>query len=126
MRFTRRARGFTAAVLRIASRRAWPDNWLNDAVTGFASHFDTDDDWDVFDAGDGVVVLIARPSLLLAMKLLAGRGTRDRDAIERLLSACHVVTIATAEEIFDRYYPTEVMNHRARSVLAGVSDVADS
>jgi hypothetical protein len=86
-------------------------------VKGFASHYDTDEDWEVFDDGDGVTVLIARPQLLLAMKLLAGRGTRDREDIERLLDACLATCVADAEAIFSQYYPTEVMNRRASALL---------
>lgn len=114
---------FIDVVHRIASRRGWPNDWLNDAVKGFASHYDTDDDWEVFDSGRDVTVLIARAPLLLAMKLRAARGTRDRDDIERLLRACRVVDGDEAESIFDRYYPTEVMNHRARYLLAHWSPV---
>ena len=108
---------FTDIVELIAERRGWPEKWLNDAVKGFASHFDSNEDWEVFDDGEGVTVLIARPQLLLAMKLLAGRGTRDREDIERLLNACSVTSVANAEAIFDQYYPTEQMNPRARDLL---------
>ena len=107
----------TDIVRLIADRHGWPEKWLNDAVKGFASHHDTNDDWEVFDDGGGVTVLIARPQLLLAMKLLAGRGTRDREDIERLLDACSITRIVDAEAIFDQYYPVEVMNHRARALL---------
>lgn len=92
-------------------------DWLNDAVKGFASHFDTSSDWDTFDEGGAVTVLIAHPRLLLAMELLAGRGTRDREDIERLLDACEVTSVAAAEAIFNTYYPAENMNHRAHSLL---------
>ena len=51
------------------------------------------------------------------MKLLAGRGIRDQEDIERLLDACSITRIADAEAIFDRYYPAEPMNHLARSLL---------
>ena len=111
------SREFTDVVHLIAARRGWPLNWLNDAVKGFVSHFDSADDWDTFDEGGTVTVFIARPQLLLAMKLLAGRGTRDREDIERLLDACKVTSVASAEEIFDKYYPAESMNHRAAALL---------
>lgn len=108
---------FKEIVRLIADRRGWPEEWLNDAVKGFVSHYDSNEDWEVFEDGEGVTVLIARPQLLLAMKLLAGRGTRDREDIERLLDDCSITGVAGAQAIFDQYYPTEVMNHRARAQL---------
>jgi hypothetical protein len=108
---------FADIVRLIADRRGWPENWLNDAVKGFASHYDSTEDWEVLEDGEGVTVLVARPQLLLAMKLLAGRGTRDREDIERLLDACSVVSYGEAKAIFDQYYPMELMSHRARAQL---------
>lgn len=108
---------FTYVVHLIAARRGWPLNWLNDAVKGFASHFDGAEDWETFDEGGEVTVFVARPQLLLAMKLLAGRGTRDREDIERLLDASKVTSVAAAEAIFNKYYPAENMNHRALALL---------
>ena len=110
-------REFADIVQRIADRRGWPDSWLNDAVRGFVSHHDTDGDWEALDDDGVVTVLVARPQLLLAMKLLAGRGTRDREDIERLLDACSVNSVTEAVAIFDQYYPTETMNHRAYALL---------
>ncbi len=105
--------GFTAAVGRVGASHRLPDNWLNDAVKMYASHYDTTDDWDIRIKGDGVVVRVARPELLLAMKLLAGRGRRDAGDIDRLLEACGITTLADAQETFSRYYPSEVIAHPA-------------
>ena len=101
--------GFTDAVARVGAARGWPDTWLNDAVTMYVSHYDTTDDWEVRIEGDGVVVRVARAELLLAMKLLAGRGRRDSGDIDRLLDACGITTLAAAQSVFDRYYPNEVI-----------------
>lgn len=48
------------------------------------------------------------------MKLLAGRGRRDGDDIEQLLGICGFNSIEAVEEIFDRYYPQDVIAPRAR------------
>lgn len=61
----------------IAYRNGWPENWLNDNVKQFASHFDTADDWINLDVRDGVAIRVAGVRLLLAMKLFAARGRRD-------------------------------------------------
>lgn len=96
-----------AAVQRIADARNWPMTWLNDAVKMYASHHDTEDDWELRTDEGGVAVLVARPEILLAMKLYAGRGSRDADDIDRLIDACGIASVTAALELFDRYYPAE-------------------
>jgi hypothetical protein len=100
---------FDAAVERVATAHGWPPNWLNDAVKMYASHFDTEGDWLVILEDSGVVVRVASVELLLAMKLLAGRGRRDSEDIDLLLDECGVTSAPEATAVFDRYYPTEEM-----------------
>jgi hypothetical protein len=97
------------AVERIAQARNWSRTWLNDAVKMYASHHTTDGDWELRTNQAGVVILVARPPLLLAMKLRAGRGRRDADDIDSLLDACGITSVDTAEQRFGRYYPDDVM-----------------
>lgn len=98
----------------IARERGWPDDWLNDDVLMFMSHHDVDSDWKVLFAEGGVTVQVASAELLLAMKLLAGRGRRDSNDIDALLTACGVARMEEVEQIFDRFYPHEEMAERAR------------
>ena len=79
----------------------------------FASHYETEKDWDLKIKRDGVIVMVAGIRLLLAMKLLAGRGRRDATDIDRLLDACRVTSVKQAQEIFDTYYPTESIPYMA-------------
>ncbi|MFY9782955.1 MAG: hypothetical protein WAK12_05425 [Acidimicrobiales bacterium] len=51
----------------------------------WASHYDADDDWEIWFSRSDVSVRVAQPRLLLAMKLLAGRGQRDTMDIDLLL-----------------------------------------
>jgi len=95
------------AVERIAEARNWPRTWLNDAVKMYGSRYDDAGDWTLRTEEDGVVILVAQPELLLAMKLRAGRGRRDADDIDRLLDACGITSLADAVELFDRYYPQD-------------------
>jgi hypothetical protein len=99
--------GVKAAVERIAETRNWPRTWLNDAVKMYVSHHDDAGDWTRRTEEGGVVIFVARPKLLLAMKLRAGRGRRDADDIDRLLDACEIVSMADAVELFDSYYPQD-------------------
>ena len=106
-----------AAVERLAEARNWSPTWLHDAVTMYISHRITDADWELWiDEGD-VTILYARPQLLLAMKLRAGRGIRDAEDIHGLLDACGIASRTEAEELFDRYYPEEVIATRAMCQL---------
>ena len=101
------------AAERIARVHGWPAGWLNDAAKMWASHHDTDEDWEVRFSRGHATVLIARAPLLLAMKLQAGRGRRDAEDIDLLAEACKVDSVEHARDIFDRYYPTEEIAPRA-------------
>ena len=83
----------------------------------YASHYDHLADWTVMWERGDAAVLVAPSDLLLAMKLLAGRGRRDGADIDALLDACGVTSTVEAEEIFDRYYPHEEMTDNARRRL---------
>ena len=106
-----------AAAAVIAAERGWPDDWLSDAVGMYASDFDHLASWSTVIETDEVVVSVAPADLLLAMKLLAGRGRRDGEDIDLLLETCGVDSIVEAEEIFERYYPREEISERARRQL---------
>jgi hypothetical protein len=106
-----------AAIERIAETRNWSPTWLNDAAKMYISHRATDADWELGIEAVGVTVLYARSRLLLAMKLRAGRGTRDAEDIDRLLHACGITSLAEAQELFDHYYPEEVIAERAKRQL---------
>ena len=105
------------AVKRIAHAKGWPETWLNDNAKMYDSHFHTDADWKLLIEDHGVVVCIAGPRLLLAMKLLAGRGRRDEPDIERLLDACAITSLDAAVAVFNHYYPTEVIRDNAMRQL---------
>ena len=96
-----------ASVRSVGVAKRWPETWLNDAAKMWASHYDGDDDWEIrFTRGD-VSVRVAQPLLLLAMKLLAGRGRRDAMDIDLLLEECRIGSFDDALAVFDKYYPTE-------------------
>jgi hypothetical protein len=103
----------------IARERGWPESWLNDKVRAFLSHRDTDADWKTVIADGEVTVKVASPELLLAMKLLAGRGRRDGPDVEKLLAICSVQSIEDAQQIFDHYYPEEAIKVAARLWVEG-------
>ena len=105
------------AAQRVALARGWPETWLNDNAKMYDSHFHTHEDWELLIEDHSVVVHIAGPRLLLAMKLLAGRGRRDETDIDRLLEALGITSREAAMAVFDFYYPTEVIKPTAMRQL---------
>ena len=104
------------AIHSVAMSNNWAATWLNDGVKMYASNYDNDEDWEIHIARAGVTVSVAKCSLLLAMKLLAGRS-RDIDDISLLLAACEITERQSAVDVFDHYYPTESMKPRALRIL---------
>ena len=105
------------AVARLAERHGWPGDWLNDQANMWASHFDAVDDWELWLHQGEVSIFVAKPRLLLAMKMRAGRGMRDHGDIEQLLQVCEIKLIEEALEVFDRYFPTESIPPRVQRQL---------
>ena len=105
------------AAQRVALAKGWPETWLSDNAKMYDSHFHTDADWELLIEDHGVIVCIAGPRLLLAMKLLAGRGRRDQTDIDRLLETLGITSIEDAVSLFDHYYPTEVIKPNAMRQL---------
>jgi predicted nucleotidyltransferase len=101
----------------VARRRGWPDDWLNDKVKMFATHFDNVDDWVTFAVRDDVEIRIAGAPLLLAMKLRAARGRRDSTDIDVLLDEGDIRTVDEAQKVFERFYPEDVLPERAMRQL---------
>jgi hypothetical protein len=108
---------FANAVDKVARLHRWPTDWINSAANMWASNFDSEDDWNIHLSRGSVTVQVASTSLLLAMKLQAGRGRRDAEDIELLLAAIGVTSLKEASAIFDRYYPTETMAPKAMQQL---------
>lgn len=105
-----------AAVSAIAGHRGWPKTWLNDKMKGYMSHYETVDDWTVLLQREQVV-RVANAQMLLAMKLHAARGRRDSGDIDLLLDECAITSVTEAQELFDRYYPEEILKERALGQL---------
>lgn len=101
-------------VAEIASERGWPESWLNDDVTMYASHHDHEAAWTTFLETSDIRIDLAPADLLLAMKLKAGRGRRDEDDIDLLCDACGLASAQDAVDLFDRYYPDDEIKPAAR------------
>jgi len=103
---------------RIAERRGWPDTWLNNDVRMHCSDYDHLAVWTTIIERETVVVQVAPADLLLAMKLKAGRGSRDAGDIDWLLDQCEITSASAAATVFDTYYPQDEISPRARAQLS--------
>ena len=91
-------------------------NWINDAAKAYVP-FETEQQWvDHFRVG-GVLVRIASAELLLAMKLRADRGFRDRPDIEGLIKACGIKSITEIDELYEKFHHQEVIREETRQIV---------
>jgi hypothetical protein len=112
-----------AAAARVASRRGWDPEWLNFAVerTGAVPTFgDRVVEWEtIYDHGN-VVIRVASPEALLAMKLRANRPGRDTNDIRQLMSLCEVDTLEAAEDLYESFYPGDALADRAITIVTRI------
>lgn len=91
-------------------------NWINDAAKAYVP-FETEPQWvDLFRVG-GVLVRIASAELLLAMKLRADRGFRDRTDIEELIKICGITTMSEIEVLYGSFHHQELIKEKTRLVV---------
>lgn len=101
-------------VAALAKERGLPNDWLNDAALAYIPPVGLEDWIEVFTRGN-VSVFIGSVQMLLAMKLLANRGVRDRDDIAFLLESCGVESVEDAQEIYEMYHAQDVMSPSAEA-----------
>jgi hypothetical protein len=99
----------------IAEREGLPDDWLSDAVKGFAPG--DDPDRRVIFTDPALEVAVASPKYLLAMKLLASRVDQDVDDIRALYEMCGFTTAEEGVALMKRLYPTRPVAAKTRFLL---------
>lgn len=121
-----RTRVIEAVMLVGRANPGFPDDWLNDNASMFIPDNVSGElsGWDPLLTVGGVTIVVAPPEVLLAMKLLAGRGRRDIPDLPPLVAACGVTTVREVEGIFDRYYPHDDMKPSARRWLTEFSGLS--
>ena len=93
----------------IADENNWNEGWLNDAVKGFIAESEKLrflDKWG--DKEIGLVVQIATPEYLLAMKCMAMRfevDSHDTEDIKTLLAECGLKKVDEVLDLVERFYP---------------------
>jgi len=106
----------TDAIAAFTTNKNLPSGWLNQEFTKFSPPVHTGD-WLPFFAIEGVAIEVATPEFLLAMKLFADRGFRDRQDTVALLNYLHITSVEVAEEILERYWPGEGLKARTQTFL---------
>ena len=104
-----------AAARVVARSRGLPDDWLNDAVKGFAPG--PDPDQSVVFRSESLEVAVASPEYLLAMKLLASRADQDVEDIRLLYSQLGYTTATEGLDLLESYYPRERLQTRVQFLL---------
>jgi hypothetical protein len=106
-----------AIAAEIANQNGWSHDWLNTSATMFIPTVGADPGWEVIYAKDGIVIEVASPGALLAMKLNASRPTRDRRDIELLLAICGINDVEAAEDLLEGYFPGDGLPDKAIRLL---------
>ena len=93
------------------------DDWLNDNAQLFIPESVSGalDEWLPLISLGTVTIVNARPDVLLAMKLRAGRGRRDLPDLPALILACGLTTVAEVEAVFERLFPYEEIRASAQA-----------
>jgi hypothetical protein len=113
-----------AAAERVAYKRGWDAKWLNFEVTK-ADALPTLGravEWETIHDADGIVIEVASKEAMLAMKLRANRPGRDTRDIRLLLALCDVHTLEDAGELYEQFYPGDVLTPRAEKIVNAILD----
>jgi hypothetical protein len=104
----------------IASRRGWSRDWLNAKAVGYIPNWGRGVEWRSLLDDENVSIAVAPVDALLAMKLNAARPGRDIDDIAKLLTINKIRSVEHAEELFESFYPGEVLPDRTLQTVARI------
>lgn len=106
-----------AAAAEVADENGWPQDWLNSKAGIFVPAYGADPGWERLYSSDEVTVEVCSSRALLAMKLNASRPGRDVQDIANLLAICGIRDAEAAEELFNGFYPGDVLPDKAFRIL---------
>jgi hypothetical protein len=104
----------------VAAREGLAEDWLNDAVKGFLPG--PDPDAQRFYASDSLIVDVASPRYLLAMKLFAARAEIDADDITLLYRQLGFTTVDEGLDLVEQAYPGRPIPAKVRFLLTEIVD----
>ncbi len=110
-----------AAVVEVAAKKGWPEDWLNDGVPGFRSANERMVLMESFQgsADGGLRISLPAPEYLFAMKVTAKRpegigGSRDISDIEGLARVCGIKNAEQALALVEAFYPSRLIPAKVR------------
>jgi hypothetical protein len=103
----------------VASRLDLNDNWLNFEVTRIDAlpTLGREVEWHTIFSSAEITIQVASPEALLAMKLRANRPGRDVNDIRALLALVGIIDVASAETLYESFYPGDALPDRAIQIL---------
>ena len=103
----------------VASRLDLNDNWLNFEVTQIDAlpTLGREVEWHTIFSSAEITIQVASAETLLAMKLRANRPGRDVNDIRALLALVGITDVASAETLYESFYPGDVLPDRAIQIL---------
>jgi hypothetical protein len=103
----------------VASRLDLNDNWLNFEVTQIDAlpTLGKEVEWHTIFSSGEITIQVASPEALLAMKLRANRPGRDVNDIRSLLALVGITDVASAETLYESFYPGDILPDRAIQIL---------
>lgn len=105
-----------AVINQIAVERNLPTNWINNAVNAYIP-FEATEMWVQRQEIGQIEVRYASAELLLAMKLKADRGNRDRPDIAALIKLCGLTTLQEIEALYELFHHQEVLSPKTKSAV---------
>ena len=108
------------AATAVAEHRGLTEDWLNDAVKGFLPG--PDPDAQRFYSSDSLIVDVASPRYLLAMKLFAARAEIDADDIILLYHQLGFTTVDEGLDLVEQAYPGRPIPAKVKFLLTEIVD----
>ena len=108
------------AAAAVADRKGLAQDWLNDAVKRFLPG--PDPDAQRFYSSDSLIVDVASPRYLLAMKLFAARAEIDADDIILLYRQLGFTTVDEGLDLVQQAYPGRPIPAKVRFLLTEIVD----
>lgn len=106
----------------VAERLNLTEDWLNFEVTK-GDAFPTlgrEVEWHTIYTSADIAIHVAAAEALLAMKLRANRPGRDVPDIRALLFVCGIAHIDSATQLYESFYPGDVLPDRAIHILTSI------
>jgi hypothetical protein len=104
------------AAAEIGERRGLGAEWLNNSAQQFIPVF-KDPNWQPILKSGNVEIVAADERSMLAMKMRAGRGSRDRLDINFLVKRCGITSVTEALELYEDFFPEDPLPDRTLPLL---------